>query len=65
MREGSLVTLSAYATSTDALRPWAEWRRKRDGKSQLVGIVVKINMLDVGDPKYKYYSKLFPSPHLK
>lgn len=57
MREGSLVTLSAYATSTDALRPWAEWNRKSNGKPPLIGIVVQISTLDADDPKYKYYSK--------
>jgi len=57
MREGSLVTLSAYATSTDALRPWAEWRRKSNGKPALVGIVVRVSVMDESDPKYKYYSK--------
>jgi len=57
MREGSLVTLSAYATSTDSLRPWAQWKRKSHGMQPLVGIVVRVNVMDESDPKYKYYSK--------
>jgi hypothetical protein len=57
MRAGDLVTLSAYATSTDGLRPWADWRRKSDGKPPLVGIIVRVSTLDESDPKYRYYSK--------
>lgn len=57
MRAGDLVTLSAYATSTDGLRPWAEWKRKSDGMPPLVGIVVMVNTMDENDPKYRYYSK--------
>jgi len=57
MRAGDLVTLSAYATSTDGLRPWAAWRRKSDGKPPLVGIVVRVTAMDENKPEYRYYSK--------